>query len=158
MVREQQWFIEAVNHFNSSLIAIERTYLSHLRLAVVLALLSASILLNTRLPDPDADGDSTVSDSQLHGLTFGSLFFVASLAALFGGMINYDKLWSGMKSGKAFVQSPKSEFLSFTKLQCAGTNEIHPFDHRSHTIMLTLVSGLVFATVIVLLVRENVAS
>jgi len=101
-------FIEAVKHFNSSLVAIERTYLSHLRLGVVLALLSASILLNTRLPDPDGDRDSTGSSSQLHGLTFGSLYFVAALAALFGGVINYDKLWGGMKSGRAFVQSPKS--------------------------------------------------
>jgi hypothetical protein len=81
---------------------------------VVLALLSASILLNARLPDPNGDGDSTNSRSQLQGLRFGSLYFVAALAALFGGLINYDKLWSGMKSGRAFVQSPRSVFY-FTK-------------------------------------------
>ena len=109
MVREHRWFIiEEVKQLNSSLVAIERTYLSHLRLGVVLALLSASILLNARLPDPNSDRDPTHSGSQLQGLGFGSLYFVAALAALFGGLLNYDKLWSGMKSGKAFVQSPKS--------------------------------------------------
>ena len=92
--------------FTSSLVAIERTYLSHLRLGVVLALLSASILLNARLPDPNGDRDPTNSPS-LHGLGFGSVYFVAALAALFGGLINYDKLWSDMKNGRAFVQSPK---------------------------------------------------
>ena len=93
--------------FTSSLVAIERTYLSHLRLGVVLALLSASILLNARLPDPNGDRDPSNSPSQLHGLGFGSVYFVAALAALFGGLINYDKLWSDMKNGRAFVQSPK---------------------------------------------------
>ena len=97
-----------IKQLNSSLLAIERTYLSHLRLGVVLALLSASILLNARLPNPDGDRDPTGGGSQLQGLGFGSLYFVAALAALFGGLFNYDKLWSGMKSGRAFVQSPKS--------------------------------------------------
>lgn len=153
MVREHRWFIlEAVNQ---SLVAIERTYLSHLRLGVVLALLSASILLNARLPDPNGDKDPTRSGSQLQGLGFGSLYFVAALAALFGGLINYDKLWSGMKSGRAFVQSPKSVFY-FAKLWCTSTNGIHPFNHRFYTIILVLISGLIIATVIVLLARENV--
>jgi len=114
--------------------AIERTYLSHLRLGVVLTLLSASILLNARLPAPNADGDPTSDHDQLQGLRFGSLYFAAALAAFFGGLLNYDKLWSGMKNGRAFVQSP-----------------------RFYTIILTLISGLIIATVIVLLVHENVA-
>jgi Domain of unknown function (DUF202) len=94
--------------FDSSVAAIERTYLSHLRLGLVLALLSASILLNARLPAPNDEEDPTSSRSQLQGLKFGSLYFAAAIAGFFGGLLNYDKLWSGMKSGKAFVQSPRS--------------------------------------------------
>jgi len=114
--------------------AIERTYLSHIRLGLVLALLSTSILLNARLPGPNGDNDSIGGGNQLQGLRFGSLYFVAALATLFGGLINYDKLWSGMQTGRAFVQSPKF-----------------------YTVILTLVSGLIVATVILLLVRGNVA-
>jgi hypothetical protein len=100
--------------FHSTLAAIERTYLSHLRLGLVLALLSTSILLNARLPAPNDDEDPTSSRSRLQGLKFGSLYFVAALAAFFGGLFNYDKLWSGMISGRAFVQSPRSVFICET--------------------------------------------
>jgi len=96
--------------FDSSIVAIERTYLSHLRLGVVLTLLTASILLNARLPAPNDDKDPINNRSPLSGLRFGSLYFAAALAAFFGGLLNYDKLWSDMKTGRAFVQSPRSVF------------------------------------------------
>lgn len=97
-------------------VAIERTYLSHLRLGVVLTLLSASILLNARLPAPNGVGDPTSDGAPLQGLRFGSLYFAAALAAFLGGLHNYDKLWSGIKSGRAFVQSPRSvRFLIYSE-------------------------------------------
>src|SRR5258708_29739940 len=120
--------MEDLKYLMCSVVAIERTYLSHLRLGVVLTLLSASILLNARLPAPTGDGDPTSDRNQLQGLRFGSLYFVAALAAFVGGLLNYDKLWSDMKSGRAFVQSPKSVYLVFFfGSRCAGTNRTCPF-------------------------------
>jgi len=112
---------------------IERTYLSHLRLGLVLGLLSASILLNARLPASHDDEDPASGRSQLRGLGFGSVYLAAAVAVFFGGLLNYDKLWSDMKSGRALVQSP-----------------------RFYTVVLTLISALILATVIVLLAHENV--
>lgn len=89
--------------------AMERTYLSHVRLGLVLGLLSASIMLNARLQDPDnpPTAPSDRARSYLNGLTFGSLFEASALAALFAGAINYDRLTKEMVEKRAFISSPK---------------------------------------------------
>lgn len=88
-----------------TLIAIERTYLSHIRLGLLLSLLSAAILLNARLPDPITESSE---GSHPYTVTLGSLYFIASILGLTAGLFNYERLWKGLKDGAAFVQSSRS--------------------------------------------------
>ncbi|KIM21732.1 hypothetical protein M408DRAFT_47848, partial [Serendipita vermifera MAFF 305830] len=84
--------------------AIERTYLSHIRLGLLLSLLSAAILLNARLPDPTTESNPSIHP---YTITLGSLYFVASILGLGAALFNYEKLWKGLKDGAAFVQSSR---------------------------------------------------
>ncbi|KAG8798408.1 hypothetical protein FRB91_008115 [Serendipita sp. 411] len=109
--------------------AIERTYLSHMRLGVLLSLLSASLLLNARLPDPK--GHSAQATVPGYSIPLASLYFVASLCGLAAGIHNYERLWKGLKDGAAFVQSS-----------------------RKHTAVMSSISLLIMATIITLLVKR----
>lgn len=70
---------------------LERNLLSHLRLAVLLTLLSASLLLHARLPTPSEPGSSETPSSKT-GLAVAVIEVVAAVAALGAGVWEY---WQG---------------------------------------------------------------
>jgi len=104
--------------------AIERNYLSHVRLGLLLSLLSSAILLKARLSGRGPKAESTNS-----ALPLGSLFFAASIATIGVGWWSYEASKDEMKKGKGFVGG-----------------------YRVHEVVLGAVAALVASTYIYLLV------
>ncbi|PVF98899.1 hypothetical protein CPB86DRAFT_784345 [Serendipita vermifera] len=111
--------------------AIERTYLSHIRLGMLLSLLSAALMLNARLPTPGQD-PSHHQDAPLYTIPLASAYLAASICGLSVACYNYERLWKGLKDGAAFVQSS-----------------------RIHTAAMSLISLLIIGTIITLLARAR---
>jgi len=112
---------------------LERNILSHLKLALLLSLLSSAILLHARLPSPsDADSGEQPSSGSKAGLPMAALEIVAALAVIAAGVWEY---WCGerdLRSMRAFLVADKP-----------------------HKAILTFVSGIVLTTCIILLVDES---
>lgn len=66
---------------------LERNLLSHLKLALLLSLLSSSVLLRARLVPDDSDKPSELSGAT--GIAVASLQFTAALAAIGAGVWEY---------------------------------------------------------------------
>jgi len=124
-------------------IAIERTYLSHIRLGLLLSLLSAAILLNARLPDPTKAASN--QGLPTYTVPLGTLFFIASILGLAAGLFNYERLWKGLKNGAAFVQSSRCAILS------ASVASILTGHHRTHTVVMGFIALLTLSTIVTLL-------
>ncbi|KAJ6518785.1 hypothetical protein C8R45DRAFT_949222 [Mycena sanguinolenta] len=106
---------------------LERNLLSHLKLALLLSLLSSSVLLRARLVP-----DSTSTDlSPAAGIVVASLQFTAALAAIGAGVWEYYCGCRDLKNMHAFLVAVKP-----------------------HLGIMTLVSGVVFLTCIIVL-TEN---
>lgn len=88
---------------------LERNILSHLKLAILLSLLSSAILLHARLPSP-SDSDSREeepSSGSKAGLTMATLEMVAALAVIAAGVWEY---WCGerdLRNMRAFLVADK---------------------------------------------------
>ncbi|EJD02069.1 uncharacterized protein FOMMEDRAFT_87808 [Fomitiporia mediterranea MF3/22] len=117
---------------------LERNILSHVKLCLLLFLLSASVLLRTRLTSPSNDTDNDEDPSTPHShaasLTLACVLMACSLVALAAGTWEYWSSDRDMRTKRAFMNA----------------NKLHP-------VMLTAVSGIVFAICIVLLADEAIA-
>ncbi|KDR80655.1 hypothetical protein GALMADRAFT_135783 [Galerina marginata CBS 339.88] len=106
---------------------LERNILSHFKLALLLSLLSSSLLLHARL---------VPSDEQKHqlggGIPLASVEFFAAITAIVGGIWEYYSGYHDLRQRRAFL---------------AGT--------QAHLIIMGAVAGVVFGTCIVLLVQDD---
>ncbi|KAF8906221.1 hypothetical protein CPB84DRAFT_1770259 [Gymnopilus junonius] len=102
---------------------LERNILSHLKLALLLSLLSSSLLLHARLvPDHEQHSGSNIP--------LASVEYGAAMAAIVGGVWEYYNGYNDLRHTRAFLAAV-----------------------RSHLILMGFVTGIVFATTIVLLVQ-----
>ncbi|KAH8103986.1 hypothetical protein BXZ70DRAFT_1005538 [Cristinia sonorae] len=111
---------------------LERNFLTHVRFAVVLSLLSSSLLLNTRLPSPSEPEGTTPPHSKAT-IPIAVLQVVAAVVAVFAGLWEYERGFRDMHTMKAFLTATKP-----------------------HTIIMFGVSMVVFATCIVLVADAGI--
>ncbi|KAF9482539.1 hypothetical protein BDN70DRAFT_801311 [Pholiota conissans] len=104
---------------------LERNILSHLKLALLLSLLSSSLLLQARLVPAQNQNESKTS-----GIPLASVEFFAALAAVVGGVWEYYSGYSDLRNTRAFLVAVKPHFF-----------------------IISTVAAIVFATCIVLLVQ-----
>ena len=83
---------------------LERNLLSHLRLAVLLTLLSASLLLHTRLPSSSDPGSAQTTSSKT-GLAIAVIEVVAAVAALGAGIWEYWQGCADLRAQRGFLQA-----------------------------------------------------
>jgi len=121
--------IENVGSTARDFCMLERNVLSHLKLALLLSLLSSSVLLKARLPDPQEGSSQNSSKS---GVLMATLQMVASLAAIGGAYYEYTSNMRIMRNMRAFL---------------VATNP--------HFALVGVVAGVVFTTSIILLADEN---
>ncbi|KAJ7765425.1 hypothetical protein DFH07DRAFT_810534 [Mycena maculata] len=108
---------------------LERNLLSHLKLALLLSLLSSSVLLRARLvPDP-SDKPSELSGAT--GIAVASLQFVAALAAIVAGVYEYYSGYQDIRRMHAFLVAVKS-----------------------HLALISVVAAVVFLTCIIVLAER----
>lgn len=121
---------------------LERNLLSHLKLALLLSLLSSSLLLRARLvPEP---GDPSPETEDKTGLPLAVVQIVASLAAIIAGIWEYHSGYRDLRNMRAFLVAAKyvPAILCISSLT---------FALSPHLAIMTVVVGAVFATCIVLL-------
>lgn len=80
---------------------LERNILSHLKLALMLSLLSSSLLLQARLVPSTSEPDNASS------IPLASLLFVAAIACISIGLWEYFRGFRDMRMAKAFLTTPK---------------------------------------------------
>jgi hypothetical protein len=96
----QPYVVENVGSTARDFCMLERNILSHLKLALLLSLLSSSVLLRARLV-PTSDG-ADVPDYSRYGFPMAAVQFVASLAAIVAGCWEYQRGYWDMRDMKAF--------------------------------------------------------
>ncbi|KIY71867.1 hypothetical protein CYLTODRAFT_345049 [Cylindrobasidium torrendii FP15055 ss-10] len=101
---------------------LERNILSHVKLALLLSVLSSSFLLQTRLV-PESD-----TESNKYGLPLSILQFVASILVLAAGVWDYLGGCQDLMRQTSFLNAP-----------------------RAHLAIMTVVLAIVFVTCIILL-------
>ncbi|KAI0741694.1 hypothetical protein C8Q80DRAFT_1274083 [Daedaleopsis nitida] len=111
---------------------LERNLLSHLRLAILLCLLSASLILNARLPTP-ADPGSEHTPHTKTGLAIAIIEVIAAVAAIAAGVWEYWQGYADIKSQRGFLRASKT-----------------------HLAILSVLGVVVFATCLMLISNENV--
>ncbi|KAJ7606144.1 hypothetical protein DFH06DRAFT_1243504 [Mycena polygramma] len=91
---------------------LERNLLSHLKLALLLSLLSSSVLLRARLVPEDKPSEMSGSV----GLVVASLQFTAALAAIVAGVWEYYCGYRDIRNMHAFLVAVKPHLviISFT--------------------------------------------
>ncbi|EEB92611.1 hypothetical protein MPER_08853 [Moniliophthora perniciosa FA553] len=109
---------------------LERNLLSHIKLALLLFLISCSLLLHSRLvPDP---GDNDDVGNSVIGLPLASVEMVAALAVLAAGIWEYQNGFRDLMDMRAFLAGKKPYLL-----------------------LMTCVVAVVIGTCIILLVEES---
>jgi hypothetical protein len=86
---------------------LERNFLSHLKLGLLLALLSFSILLHTNLVEEEPDDDSTLKSRTI----IAAVQIVAALAAIGAGYWEYASGCKDLIAMRAFLVNEKSVVL-----------------------------------------------
>ncbi|KAI0820308.1 hypothetical protein BC628DRAFT_1413221 [Trametes gibbosa] len=106
---------------------LERNLLSHLRLAVLLSLLSASLLLHARLPTPSDPGSAQTPPSTT-GLVIAIIEVIAAVAAIAAGTWEYWQGYADMCAQRGFLRAS-----------------------QTHLAVLSIVGIVVFATCLMLI-------
>ncbi|EJF64405.1 hypothetical protein BD309DRAFT_876259 [Dichomitus squalens] len=86
---------------------LERNLLSHLRLAVLLSLSFASLLLNTRLPTPSDPGSAQTPQSKT-GLAISWMELMAAVLAIAAGLWEYWQGYIDMKTQRGFLRATQT--------------------------------------------------
>ncbi|RPD64131.1 hypothetical protein L226DRAFT_569608 [Lentinus tigrinus ALCF2SS1-7] len=111
---------------------LERNLLSHLRLAVLLSLLSASLLLNARLPTPSEPGSAHTQPSTM-GLVIAIIELGAAVVTIAAGVWEYWQSFADMKAQRGFLRAS-----------------------QTHLAILSMLGVIVFAICLMLISKENV--
>ncbi|KAI0306059.1 hypothetical protein B0F90DRAFT_1695698 [Multifurca ochricompacta] len=90
---------------------LERNFLSHARLGLLLMLLASSALLNARLPGPENPGEH--EKQQNHGLDIplASIEVAAALIVIGTGCWEYESGIRDMRARRAFLVSTEPHFI-----------------------------------------------
>lgn len=91
---------------------LERNLLSHVRLAMLLLLLAASVLLNTRLPS-----SSDVSGATPHSagsIPLASIEIAGAITAIGVGIWEYRRGYKDMQDMKGFLVAAKYVYSAYT--------------------------------------------
>ena len=83
---------------------LERNLLSHLRLAVLLSLSFASLLLNARLPTPSDPGSAQTPQSKT-GLAISWMELIAAVLSIAAGFWEYWQGYIDMKTQRGFLRA-----------------------------------------------------
>lgn len=84
---------------------LERNFLSHLKLALLLSLLSSSFLLNTRLfPNPSGHGGFNY---EAWGLPSSVVLYAAGIITIIGGGWEFYGGHKDFQAERAFLSAPK---------------------------------------------------
>jgi hypothetical protein len=87
---------------------LERNLLSHVKLALLLFLVSCSLLLHSRLvPDSEGDGTGDSIGKSMLGLPLASMEMVAALLVLVGGLWEYHNGFKDLMDMRAFLAGKK---------------------------------------------------
>ncbi|KAJ7574446.1 hypothetical protein C8J56DRAFT_802967 [Mycena floridula] len=107
---------------------LERNFLSHVRLGLLLSLLSSALLLRVRLV-PDTDENT---ESSAFALPMASIQFIAALVAVAAGAWEYCNGYRDLMDMRAFLAGKKP-----------------------YRVVMALLVAIIVATCIILLVKEN---
>ena len=124
---------------------LERNILSHFKLAILLSLLSSSLLLNARLV-PET------KTQQAGSLPLSVVEFAAAIACIAAGVWEYYNGYRDLKQARAFLVAVKS-VPTFSSISKARVLNMPP--HRSHLSIMTIVAGVVFGTCIVFMLNDS---
>jgi hypothetical protein len=125
---------------------LERNLLSHLKLALLLSLLSWSVLLKARLVPDDQENPSEMSGTI--GVVVASLQFMAALAAILAGVWEYYCGYWDIRNMHAFLVAVKYETIqSSAHCSCLSLN-------RPHLAIMSFTATVVFLTCIIVLVEH----
>ncbi|KZO95267.1 hypothetical protein CALVIDRAFT_555932 [Calocera viscosa TUFC12733] len=85
--------------------ALERTWLSNVRLCFLFILISVALMLRTRLPTPDTSPEQDEGQRlpMVESMTLGALYFVLTLALIAGGWWSYRDVRMGLEQHVGFV-------------------------------------------------------
>jgi len=103
---------------------LERNVLSHLKLALLLSLLASSLLLHSRLVPADS------TNNNRYELPLACVEFAAAIASIAAGVWEYLSGYSDYRNARAFLTG------------------VSP-----HLIIMGCVSGIIFGTCVMLLVK-----
>ncbi|KAI0923736.1 hypothetical protein AcW1_006617 [Taiwanofungus camphoratus] len=109
---------------------LERNLLSHVRLAVLLSLLSSSLLLNARLPTSSTPSSAENANAK-GNVVIAAIEIGAAMAAIGAGVWEYNRNYKDMRESRGFLVA--------TKL---------------HFVIMVVVSLIVFATCLVLVTDD----
>lgn len=107
---------------------LERNLLSHLKLAVLLSLLSSSILLRTRLV-PEPGGLPSIEDKA--NLPLAAVLFAAALVTVGAGAWEYNVGYRDFMNTTVFLQAIKSVF-SIPHFLCSVADMSQSTSRRYH--------------------------
>ncbi|OAX43981.1 hypothetical protein K503DRAFT_730503 [Rhizopogon vinicolor AM-OR11-026] len=109
---------------------LERNFLSHIKLVLLLCVLSSSALLGIRLPGPSGTENSDSLGSA--GLPIGTLQFIAALLTVAAAVWEYHTGLDDLMKVKAFLTST-----------------------RTHPIMMAAVMGILVSTSIIFVIKSG---
>lgn len=110
---------------------LERNLLSHIKLALLLFLLSSSFLLQTRLFPSHSDQGGF--DYERFGLPLSILLYTAAFLTMIGGIWEFFSGHADFRTERAFLSAPKP-----------------------HLVLLSVVSAIILSTCVTLLVTDTV--
>jgi len=84
---------------------LERNFLSHARLGLLLMLLTSSVLLKTRLPGPDRPKDHEEHPNLGLGIPLATIQVIAALIVIGAGCWAYESGIRDMRARRAFLLS-----------------------------------------------------
>ncbi|KAL0953775.1 hypothetical protein HGRIS_004959 [Hohenbuehelia grisea] len=135
---DEPYLLENVGSTARDFCMLERNVLSHLKLALLLGLLSSSVLLRARLvPEPSSDLPGAGRDGgqwsgSNKGIALASVHVAAALAVVAAGCWEYHSGFRDLRDMRAFLVSAKPHFA-----------------------VMTVISAIVCVTCVILLVDEN---
>ncbi|PCH36220.1 hypothetical protein WOLCODRAFT_166759 [Wolfiporia cocos MD-104 SS10] len=122
--------VENTGSTTRDFLMLERNLLSHVKLGMLLSLLSSSIILKTRITGNTSGGDPTKIQ-----IPIGSVEFAAALCAIGAGLFQYFRSCKDIRSMRGFLVATKIHFV-----------------------IMAVVATVVFTTCVVLLAEEPFAT
>ncbi|GBE86643.1 hypothetical protein BKA93DRAFT_823392 [Sparassis latifolia] len=90
---------------------LERNLLSHVRLAILISLLSSSLLLNARLPNPNRPPPVSAPPSNV-AVAVAVIQVVAALTIIAAGIWEYQRSYDDLRQMRGFLLSTTIHFFA----------------------------------------------